>query len=508
MSKFIEIQPFGTRLTGSAFRLNLKDPVNSSLTTITCEAGDSLFTTDLKKGDTIYLYKYFDNSYITATIDSITSATQLLATIPFYLNKNAKINVFDFIVKASTYEKKKLLVDTIVGYKRDKLIQDLVLLDISNENELDLVSPCSEVSWEGTSGNQRELQVVGHPFSTTDKKYKVQIDADAIAHAITVTTVADTNGSLHRTGFIFEVPGCRAIVMLHLVIADERPLEGLYTNSIAFEVSRRQDFDCVVNVDITKDDSAANIATAVYNALDAIDVEYKFTVSNLSSNTFRITADIAGKLPNDPRTFGSDVSERSTISFYDYGDYGAIKDTANGFDVTGSDAFQAGDVIEIKGALNNQNNGFKVIKEVISSGELLIKRGGSLGTIVDELATERDPGLAKGGSSELNYGISISSGDCGFTFAAQTTGKNSTFKWTNEADLVTDEWNATGIEILGEHYLENGVIVRFANNNAGYSNNDSWTFKVNKPSYVKHRGDIEQLNNIFDNVSEGTGISY
>ena len=509
MSKFIQIQPFGTRIVGRFFQIS-PNYVNRT-STLLAEFGDSKFTDDVKAEDTILVYDFTGNfkEYKVLTVVSDTELT--------IEGSNDKVIHVDYITKKFPVAK-KVLVDRIVGYKEDTTRSNSVYLEVDSGlikddkiSDSKLTSPYSNLQFGGTSGNKRSIEIFGEYSNTKPRKYKVQIDTAPVAHAITITCPADSSGSLENTGFLIRN---KYLIYYRMLKADAR------NESIIEAIEQSNSEYAPIEVNYNENDSASTIATNTYNAIDAVDgaLTTEFTVSNLSSATFRITNSVTAR-PNESlvpffRTFGTSMLDKKTISFFDAGSYGVIEDSAGGFDVAGDDSFRDGDMIHIKGALNEENNGYKQILKVVSSSKILIRYLENYDGLVRELAVDRDPGLAKGSTSELNYGIDIIAGDSGVSAAVQTQGTNCKFKWTNEADLVTDEWNATTVEILGEHLLENGIGVRLPNKTT-YTVNDYWTFEFSSPCYIKHNGTIEEIDEIFNtqkttltNVSEGTGISY
>ncbi|QDP46423.1 MAG: hypothetical protein GOVbin1709_85 [Prokaryotic dsDNA virus sp.] len=490
MSEFVKIKPVGDMITGSQFRI-ISIGINAA--TITCLAGDSLFTSELKEGDKVTFYnKYNKRNLLTAiyTVDSVTSNTVFVAKeIATLINNRSKSDengkiIYKYATKEvntyyNSYSEKRILKKSVVGFKEDNHISDISLIDVDSSlvdtDSYDLVSSPTPIKYTGTSANQKEFDVLGHYTGNSTADYKVEIDGTGAAQVVTVTCGADSSGSLNATGFwIYTIAG-PVLVMIHVNGADRKSQfstsSGEFLGGFSSYGIRRS-----YSVFIDENANSSTVATAVYNALnDSDDHTPEFTVSNLSSNTFRITLKSKGVI-DIPKVFPSMTSTSTGISFTSADGESSFTDANFESDGLDSTVWNEYDRILV---LNSEKNDGAYQFHSRTDGKVIIKGD----KFVNEDADNNYPVIVK------SYYVE----SCGFTFATNTAGTNCTFKWS---DTNGETWNESTVAIKGIHHLNNNVRIEFPKL-VDYTSGDSWTFTTPKPSMVRTRTSIEELDKIY-----------
>jgi hypothetical protein len=492
VSEFIKIKSISDILTGTIFQI--RSSSIDGVATITCRGGDSLFTTELKEGDIVCFYNaYYDRNpmRIEYTVDSITSTTVFVAketSLGNDYNPNIRGNVYSYAIKKlnnayHNYEDKRVLKSSIVGYKKDSNMPGLVLLDIDesliDSKEYDLVSVNTPIIFGGTSANQKNFKMLGHYNGANSADYKVQIQTVGVADVRTVTCVADSAGSLDGKGFYFHTPFNKYAVKILVNTADNMSVDGIERFR---ESSKPPHIDVLFSVFIDAGATNAEVATAIYNILvettkDGAGVTrtkpFGFTVSNLSSNTFRINCTEKGVI-TAPSNVSPEMTARSSgISFKNVNGISSLTDTNYESDGLDSVTWEEWDILYIENSEKN-NKGFHV--HSVSDGTITIKEN-----FIDEDA-----------GRDIIIRNRDFSGGAGFSFAATVTGVNDKFKWSDTGGEI---WNDTSVSIKNTNYLNNGIRIQLIPH--GYTANDYWTFSFPKPTMIRSENTIEELDNIY-----------
>ena len=485
MSEFIKIKPVGDTLTGDKFFIQSFNPNDKA--TITSLGGESLFTTELKEGDIVCFYNFqYDRNPIKVeyTVDSITSDTVFIAKEiskskigNSYYRANKKIDTH--YIK---YPEKRLLTSSIVGYKKDPNSPGIVLLDtdesLADSKEYNFVSTNTPVEFGGLTASQKYISIGGQYNGLASSDYRVKIQTVGVQDVCTVTCVADSGGSLDGKAFYFHTVNNKYMVIIHVRKADTVPIDGVQRYG-----ARMVGIHDIFNVSIDAGDTNAEVATAVYNRLLHTNEVYDgtartrakdFTVSNLSSNTFKITCNSKG-LITAPSDASPEMTSRSSgISFKSVNGISSFTDTNWESDGLSSVTWSEWDKIYIE---NSEKNNIVCTVHSVTDGTVVIKE--------DKFVNE------DAGYDVIVRNLSFSGGS-GFSFADTTTGVNDKFQWS---DTNGDIWNEQNVAIKNVNYLNNGVRIKLLPNN--YVVNDYWTFSFPKPTMIKTENTIEELDNIY-----------